>query len=659
MHTAELLRDIVLLLAASLPIVFLFQRIRVPALVGFLIAGVIVGPSATGLVRSTETADVLAEVGVVLLLFTIGLEVSLTELSQMRRVVLTGGTAQVLGTIGVAAGAALAAGYPPSEALVLGFLLALSSTAIVLKLLADRGELEAPHGRIALGVLLFQDLCIVPMMLLLPVLGRPQELSAARIAATLGAAFGALVAIFYGARIVLPALLRRVLRLRIRELFVGTVVLICLGTAWLTAQLGLSLAIGAFVAGLVISESEYSHQVVAEILPLRDLLNSVFFISIGMLLDVRFVVANALAVAVLVLAVLLLKACLAAAAVWPFARSARLACLVGIALSQIGEFSFVLAGEASRAGVLGVPTFQIVLTVTVITMLASPFLIAAAPVWTGRFAETVEVAPPPGAREPIAEHVLIIGYGLNGRNLARVLRETGLPYRVLDLNAEAVRVAQAAGESISFGDATRAVVLRHVGAKAAAVVVVAISDPRATRRVVSTVRELNPTAALIVRTRFVSEIEELSRLGADEVIPEEFETSVEIFARVLRRMHVPRNVIAMQIDLIRGESYAMLRGRQLLGPSLDDLRAILEASTIETYLLLAGSPAAGQSIGELQLRRRTGVTVIAVVHHGQSITNPSPELRLHEGDVLVMIGSHAELAEAMSLLAPRGADAVF
>jgi CPA2 family monovalent cation:H+ antiporter-2 len=659
MHTAELLRDIVLLLAASLPIVFLFQRIRVPALVGFLIAGVIVGPSATGLVRSTETADVLAEVGVVLLLFTIGLEVSLTELSQMRRVVLTGGTAQVLGTIGVAAGAALAAGYPPSEALVLGFLLALSSTAIVLKLLADRGELEAPHGRIALGVLLFQDLCIVPMMLLLPVLGRPQELSAARIAATLGAAFGALVAIFYGARIVLPALLRRVLRLRIRELFVGTVVLICLGTAWLTAQLGLSLAIGAFVAGLVISESEYSHQVVAEILPLRDLLNSVFFISIGMLLDVRFVVANALAVAVLVLVVLLLKACLAAAAVWPFTRSARLACLVGIALSQIGEFSFVLAGEASRAGVLGVPTFQIVLTVTVITMLASPFLIAAAPVWTGRFAETVEVAPPSGAREPIAEHVLIIGYGLNGRNLARVLRETGLPYRVLDLNAEAVRVAQAAGESISFGDATRAVVLRHVGAKAAAVVVVAISDPRATRRVVSTVRELNPTAALIVRTRFVSEIEELTRLGADEVIPEEFETSVEIFARVLRRMHVPRNVIAMQIDLIRGESYAMLRGRQLLGPSLDDLRAILEASTIETYLLLAGSPAAGQSIGELQLRRRTGVTVIAVVHHGQSITNPSPELRLHEGDVLVMIGSHAELAEAMSLLAPRGADAVF
>jgi CPA2 family monovalent cation:H+ antiporter-2 len=203
------------------------------------------------------------------------------------------------------------------------------------------------------------------------------------------------------------------------------------------------------------------------------------------------------------------------------------------------------------------------------------------------------------------------------------------------------------------------VVLRHVGAKAAAVVVVAISDPRATRRVVSTVRELNPTAALIVRTRFVSEIEELTRLGADEVIPEEFETSVEIFARVLRRMHVPRNVIAMQIDLIRGESYAMLRGLQLLGPSLDDLRAILEASTIETYLLLAGSPAAGQSIGELQLRQRTGVTVIAVVHHGQSITNPSPELRLHEGDVLVMIGSHAELAEAMSMLAPRVADAVF
>ncbi len=656
MHTAELLRDIVLLLAASLPIVFLFQRIRVPALVGFLIAGVIVGPSATGLVRSTETADVLAEVGVVLLLFTIGLEVSLVELSQMRRVVLTGGTLQVLGTIGVAAATALAVGYPASEALVLGFLVALSSTAIVLKLLADRGELDAPHGRIALGVLLFQDLCIVPMMLLLPVLGQPQDLSAARVAATLGAAFAALAGIFYGARIVLPALLRQVLRLRIRELFIGTVVLICLGTAWLTAQLGLSLAIGAFIAGLVISESEYSHQVVAEILPLRDLLNSVFFISIGMLLDIRFVAANAAPLAALVLAVLFVKTCLTTAAVWPFARSARVACLVGIALSQIGEFSFVLAGEASRIGVLGVPTFQIVLTVSVITMLASPFLIAAAPAWTGRFAETVEPEPRAGESGPLADHVVIIGYGLNGRNLARVLRETGIPYRVLDLNAEAVRVARAAGETISFGDATRAVVLRHVGTATAAVVVIAISDPRATRRVVSAVRELTITAALIVRTRFVSEIEELYRLRADEVIPEEFETSVEIFARVLRRMHVPRNVIAMQINLIRGERYAVLRGQQLLGQPLEDLQAILEASTIETHLLLAGSPAAGLTIRDLQLRRRSGVTVIAVVHQGQSFTNPSPELRLHEGDVLVMIGSHAELAEAMCLLAPPAAD---
>jgi CPA2 family monovalent cation:H+ antiporter-2 len=651
MHTAELLRDIVLLLAASLPIVFVFQRIRVPALVGFIVAGTLIGPSATGLIRSTETADTLAEIGVVLLLFTIGLDFSLAELSGLRRFAVGGGGAQVLVTVGAVTMLANLAGLPFAESVVVGFLVALSSTVIVLKVLSDRGEIESPHGRTVLGVLLFQDLCVLPMMLLLPVLARPEGISAARLALAFGKAALAIAAIFSAARIVLPALLRHVVALRIRELLVATVVVFCLGTAWMTAQFGVSLAIGAFIAGLVISESEYSHQVVAEILPFRDLFNSIFFISIGMLLDLRLLAANLPLVVGLTAAVIVLKAGLGTLAVFPVQPFPRVALSVGLMLGQIGEFSFVLAGEAARLGTSSAATLQMVLSVSVLTMLAGPFLIAAAPrlslfLFSDRPA--LESEEPPPARL----QVLVIGYGLNGRNLGRVLRETGLPYRILELNADRVRRAQKEGEPIFFGDATRANVLSHVRAHEAAVVVVAISDPVGTRRIVSLLRQVSPSAAIIVRTRYVDEIEELYRLGADEVIAEEFETSVEIFARVLERMYIPSNVIGAQIDQIRDECYAMLRGFDRGMRPREDLRALLAATATEVHLVRSHSRAAGCSLRELDLRRQTGVTVIAVVRAGTSHTNPDPDFRIEAGDVLVMLGSHAELVAADRFLEP-------
>jgi CPA2 family monovalent cation:H+ antiporter-2 len=286
-------------------------------------------------------------------------------------------------------------------------------------------------------------------------------------------------------------------------------------------------------------------------------------------------------------------------------------------------------------------------------MLVSPFLIAAGPSLMLRLFGAGRLAPAEGAEATLRDHVVVVGYGLNGQNLARVLRETGIPYRILDLDAEVAHRGASAGEPITFGDATRRSILQHVHVSLAAVVVVAISDPVATRRVVSLVRQLNRRCAVIVRTRFVSEIEELYGLGADEVIPEEFETSVEIFARVLERMHIPRNVIELQVDLIRGERYAMLRGLALTRRALEDLSAILEASTVQTYLLVAGSPAAGRSLRDLDLRGRSGVTVIAVVRGGESHTNPDAGFVFAESDVLVMLGSHAELAAAARLLEPH------
>lgn len=653
MTAALFLRDFVVLLAASLPMAFLAQKVRLPSVVGFLLAGVAIGPYSVGLIHSPDAVSILAELGVVLLLFTIGLEFSLTDLLRIRLYVLGCGGTQILTTVAAIAGVAYVGGLGTPRAIVIGFIGALSSTAIVLKLLADRGELDSPHGQVSLGILIAQDLCVVPMMLLLPALGRPGGVEVLVIGRTVVEAFFGLAAILLTARLVLPRLMRQVVRLRNRELFIGTVVLFCFGTAWGAAQLGLSLAIGAFVAGLVISESEYSHQVTAEILPFRDLFNSIFFMSVGMLLDLRFLADHFLPIIGLVAAIMLLKTALGAAAVLAFRPAWRLALVVGVLVAQIGEFSFVLARQALDLGLLSAPEFQTILTVSVFTIIVGSFAIASAPDIILQALGGHPDTPATTATPAMSNHVVIVGYGLNGQNLARVLRETGIAYRIVDLNAEGVREAGRRSEPIIFGDATRAVVLQHLSAPAAAVIVVAISDAAATRRIVSIARETSPHAALIVRTRYVTEIEELYRLGADEVIPEEFETSVEIFAHVLRRMHIPGNVIAMQVDLIRGERYAALRGVKLPHQHLDDLRMVLEASTTETYLLRATSPTVGRTIRDLELRDRTGITLIAVVRQGHPHTNPGADFDLRAGDVLVMLGSHAELAAAMRLLDPR------
>jgi monovalent cation:H+ antiporter-2, CPA2 family len=652
MHDVPILRDLLILLVASLPVVYVSQRLRLPPLVGFLITGVLIGPGAIGLVEDTHEVTVLAEFGVVLLLFTIGLDFSLARLVNMSRLAVGCGALQVLITLGLVAGGARLAGLAGPSAVVAGFIVALSSTAIVLKMLTDGAQLEAPHGRITLAILLFQDLCIVPMMLLLPVLQHPEDLSVLRVGATLGGALAAIAAVLFIARILLPALLHQVVGLRSRELFVAAVVLVCLGTAWVTAKLGFSLAIGGFIAGIVLSESEYSHQVVAEALPFRDLFNSVFFISVGMLLDLRYVGGEPLLVAGLGLGILLLKAVTATAVVFPFAHSGRVAATVGILLAQVGEFSFVLANEALKLEILTDSQFQGVLAASVLTMIATPFLVALIPPAILRWGSATSQPAPQGTEAAPKDNVVIIGYGLNGRNLARVLRQTGIAYRILEFNADTVHIAAQAGEPIIFGDGTRSGVLQVLGVETAAVVVVAISDPVATRRITSQVRSFNPRAALIVRTRFMTEIDELYRLGADEVIPEEFETSVEIFARVLHRFHVPRNVIDLQVELVRNEGYAIMRAAPATARSLQNLGTILAASTTETLFVSDESPVKGCSLRDLDLRNQTGATVIAVVRGDQAVPNPGADFVIEASDVLVLFGSHQALASARRVVQP-------
>ena len=654
MLDAPLLRDLVFLLAASLPVVFLTRRLGLPALVGFLLTGILIGPNGLAVIESSERVQLLAEIGVILLLFTVGLEFSLERLAKMRRILLGAGTLQVVGTTLLAGAVALAAGYRLSEAVVVGFVAALSSTALALAVLETRGELASPHAGSTLAVLLFQDLCVLPMMTALPLLAGTGSVSLVTALGRLGVAIGSVGAIVYLARTLLPQLLHQVLKLRSRELFVGVIVLACFGTAWLTAELGLSLAIGAFLAGLVVSESEYSHQVVADVLPLRDLFSSVFFVSIGMLFDPALVVSRPMTVAVLCLGVMVFKALIAGASVLPFRASPAVVVLTGVGLAQIGEFSFVLTLEAARLALLSPTDVELFVAAAVVTMLLSPlFSEAASRLVASR--DLPGLAPdaltPTGA--PPHGHVVVVGYGHNGRNLTRVLKQAGVPYRIVDVDLEAVRIGKERGEQVMFGDATRSVVLEHLHADKAAAIAVTFAHPTIVPRVIAAARTLSRHASIVVRTRYVDELDALYALGATEVIPEEFEASVDMFSRLLQCLEVPKNVIAAQVDVIRAQHYAMLRGKGSTRSYLESLFELFTAATAVTHLVRADSPAIGRSLEELDLNTRAGVSLAAIVRRGQATASPPPDFRIERGDILVMTGSHAQLAAAREHLDPR------
>jgi CPA2 family monovalent cation:H+ antiporter-2 len=468
----------------------------------------------------------------------------------------------------------------------------------------------------------------------------------------------ALALIVWMARKLLPWLLHQVALLRNREEFILFVVLICLGTAWLASAAGLSLALGALIAGLVISESELSHQVVAETVPLRDCFSGIFFISIGMLLNPEIFTRDLVTPVLELLLMVGTKTVVVLLIFWWLYRSLRLGIILGLSLAQIGEFSFILAKAGIGYKLLSPSEEQTFLAASILSMIATPFLIPGSHGIANRLSGRVSQRPEDDAmaeRAParVEGHVIVVGYGLNGQNLARVLREAGIPYRILELDPTLARAGKAAGAPIDFGDGTRPDILKQAGIERARVLVIAISDPTATAHIVSQARRMRADLRIIVRTRYVSEIERLYSLGADEVIPEEFETSVEIFARVLHEYHVPRNVIALQVELIRKEHYGTLRGMGLEGKRLDELNKFLIGATTDIISVLEDSPLVGQSLRQIDLRKRTGATVIAAVRDGKPVSNMGAEFVLQAGDLLVALGDHKALDDVARLINPR------
>lgn len=663
MHTPPLFEDLLIILLVSVPVAFLCLRLKLPLLVGLMFTGIAIGPYGFGLVKDLHAIELLAEIGVMLLLFTIGLEFSLGRIREMKRLVVIGGGLQVVLTIVAVAGAAYFFGRGISQAIFFGFLVALSSTAIVLKTYVERNEVDAPHGRAAVGILLFQDISIVFMLLMVPLLGGEDIVSFTAIVLDLGGSLLALILIVLGSWFFIPRFLKQVVRLRSPEVLLLTVVLMCLGISAVTSHFGLSLALGAFIAGMVLADSDYSHQVLADVLPFRDVFNSLFFVSIGMLLSLAALWSNLGTVVLLVVLLILGKALI----IWGIVRilgfPQRVSTITALGLAQIGEFSFVLAKAGRGANLLPDSDYQSFLAASIISMIATPFLINAAP----RIAYFVQGLFSDGRAKDIEnseddihltssgglnQHVIIVGYGLNGRNLARVLRAVGVPYVILELNADVVRRAKVKGEKINFGDATRREVLQHAGVDKAWALVLAMSDPHAARRTVTQARHLSEDLHIIVRTRYVAEITELLHNGANEVIPEEFETSIEIFSRVLQRYGFARNVIESQIHRIREQGYEILRSTTAEPAKLETVNVALDAASTETILLTPDSPVVGKGLGELDFRGASGATIIAVMRDGETKVSPGANYRLEAGDTVVLLGTPEKIERAINIIQP-------
>ena len=653
------LRDIEILIGLALLAALLLQRFKLPSIIGFLTTGVVVGPYALGLIKDTHQVEQMAEYGVVLLLFTIGIEFSLKELMRIRHMVLLGGGLQLLLTIAAVAAIGILFQFSLSQAVFYGFLVALSSTAILMKLLVDAGEMDTPQGKTALGILIFQDLCVVPLMLFTPFLAGGGSGVADILLVSLKAAL-VILAAHFGSRFVVPWIFEQVVKSRSRELFILTIIFIGMGTAWLTSQAGLSLALGAFIAGLAISESEYSHQALSDIMPFREAFLSIFFISVGMLLNPAILVKYPLLLASLVLSIIVVKALLTSAVGVVLGLPMRIAILAGLSLAQVGEFSFVLSRAGLSYGLLTPETFQLFLAASIATMGLTPLCLKV----SGRVAQFVIGALPRGwsrgrrgfaerrERVTLSDHVIIVGFGVNGRNLAKVLKALNIPRIVIETNPFTVRGEKGSGQQILFGDASRPEILSHARIEHARVIVVAISDAASSRRIAALARQMNPSIHVIVRTRYLLEMEPLFKLGANEVIPEEFETSVEILSRVLKRFLVPQDVIESCVADVRKDGYEMLRSASKRHSHAVGISGFLSGAEIGTFRVHQHSPVEGESLRGGMLRTNSGATAVAIKRGEEICPNPDPVWQLQEGDIVLLLGTPEQLRAAAKLFEP-------
>lgn len=664
MQNVPLLDELALIAALAVAVTVLLSRFKLPTVAGLLAAGALLGPYGFALVRELHAIEVLAEIGVVFLLFTIGLEFSLSRLRHIFRQVALGGFLQVGLTIAATTVIAMFFGQPLRRGVFYGFVFALSSTAIVLRALGERRELDAPHGRFIVGTLIFQDLCVVPMVLITPMLAGRGSVGPAALGITIALAkacamVGATLVI---ARIVVPRVLVLVDASRSREVFLLAILALCIGTAWLTSLAGLSLALGAFLGGMVVADTEFGHRAMGDILPLRDAFVSIFFISLGMLFDPRVLFESPVLVLGLLAGFLLAKGTLATLSAMAMRFPSRVAWLAGVGLAQFSEFGFVLARLGQSHGVVDAAAVRPLFAAGIFSMFLTPLFVRAAPHMRAGERLLAPLERLIGVREhnssdepteSLSDHVVIVGYGLAGRLVAESLSSCGIPFVALELNADTVRRARADGLPVYYGDATSEETLGHAHLSTAKLLVVLMNDPTAATRVIDTARRVAPDVSVFIRTRYLFERDALMHSGASDVVAEEVEGAAEMLARVLRKMHQPRNVIDHHIEALRTATLASDRKPTTPRPRLRDL-ADLDELKIESALVEAHSLADGASLSSLALRSRTGTLAVGLKRNGAVIDDIDPTLSFSPGDVVYLVGTNEHNRRAIELFtAPR------
>lgn len=647
----------ILLLGSAVLGVVAFRMLHLPPMLGYLAVGILIGPHALGFAEDNATTHGLAEFGVVFLMFSIGLEFSLSKLSAMRRIVFGLGMAQVLLTIGATMLFGWVAAYILPQltniswqaAFALGAALTMSSTAIVSKLLTERLELETEHGRRIMGVLLFQDLALVPLLIIVPALAK----DSGNLAATLGwasakAAIVLVLLLFIGQKL-MRGWFQIVVRRRSQELFMLNLLLITLGAAWITERAGLSLALGAFIAGMLISETEYKHQVEEDIKSFRDVLLGLFFITIGMLLNVRLVVENWWLVLLLLSGPVLLKFGLIAALAKIFGSSTGVALRTGLALAQAGEFGFVLLSQAGGLHLMDPLLIQLILASMVLSMLAAPFILnksdaivmkLSANEWMMQSLALTQLATRTMATQ---KHVIIAGFGRSGQSLATLLEEEGIGYHALDLDPDRVIEARAAGAHVSYGDASRRESLVAAGLHRAAALVITYASTPSALRVLHHVHELAPALPVIVRSYDDTDLDKLRAAGAAEVVPEALEGSLMLASHALVMLGVPLRRVVHRVQASRDERYASLRGY---------FHGVGDASDSEDHLqdrlhsvtLPEGAKAIGKSLATLELAKLGAE--ISSVRRGKKRIDIGPETVLQSGDIVVLRGVAEGISKA-------------
>ena len=644
--------QLIIILGFSIPVIYVFNKIKLPSIIGFLITGIIIGPFGLRLIDDTAGIQFLAEIGVAFLLFTIGIEIQLSRfLKHLSEILLTGGL-QILCTFIMGVCIGLAMQLSVSQSIFIGFILAHSSSALVLKILKDRSDEDAPQGRISIGVILLQDVMVVPMMLLIPFLAGESGPDALMIIWKLLKSILIIVIILVAARYVIPIVLEKLVNMNMRDVLVISSVVITMGIAWITQSLGLSLAIGAFLAGLALSDTDFTHQIISDINPFRDVFLSVFFVSFGMILNLDFLREHTGYILLTSLVIIVIKAAIVFGLVKLQKYPLRVALISGVLLSQIGEFSFVLASQGFKSSIISNYIYQTFIGASVLTFIVTPLLVSLVYYVLARrniFDPAQNVKP--DSCTNASNHVIICGMGLNGRNLVRVLKDTAINYVIIDLNFSKIKNAKSKGDKNTiWGDASNVEILRRANVEAARVMVIAISDRFLTKSCLSNARAINPNLHVIVRTKYLSDIEDLLALGANDVIPEEFETSIQIFSRVLKMFHIPNSIILTQGNIIRNKSYGVFREVRYTQEAFDQISQILAQGTIETYYVAAGNPNIGKSIRDVNLKAESGAMIINIIRHDQTITHPPGDFVLEIADQLILFGSHNAIDTALNIL---------